>query len=168
MEPASSLDGPNCTPCLSSLPIWVISYCGGGRKPPPAMTFERSAADMPAVAFRLVVAVASLKLTSYTRAIPRLLPQFWPPAVAEGWLVPKKVVPAIVTDDPIVFSPERSLIIHPLPLSKSACACVICELEQAVSCRQSLVASNRSASVIGAVGLTVAGLTSTNLRSLNM
>ncbi len=167
--------GPRQTACLSVqvAPLQMVGMykSGDGGKPPPAICAERSPADRPEVAFSSACAVASWKLISYTRAIPRLLPQFAPPAVAEGWLVPKKVVPATVMDDPTVFSPEPSVSIQPLALRRLLCAASCCVLpggQRDTSCKQSLVESNRSASVIGAAGLMFAGSTSVNLRSLNM
>src|SRR5688572_123773 len=45
--------------------------------------------------------------------MPRLLPQVPPPAVAEGWLVLKKVVPPIEIALPTTFSPLPSVMNQP-------------------------------------------------------
>src|SRR5688572_9412029 len=74
---------------------------------------ERSAAVSPPTAFRSVVAVASAVATWYCRATPRLLPQVPPPAVVQGWLVLKTVVPPIETAFPTTFSPVPSVMNQP-------------------------------------------------------
>src|SRR4051812_48158106 len=83
------------------------------------------------VEFRSTCALASENPIRYCFAIPRLLPQAPPPAVALGWFVLKNVVPESVPALPTFFSPAANVSLKPqllLPLV--------------------LVASNRAASVM--------------------
>src|SRR5690349_4257009 len=104
------------------------------------------------------------KDTPYWRAVPRSevhelpepLPTFCEVPVTVsclGWLVLKITVPAAVVAEAMVFSPVlASCIIQPFAASSAAAALVcVCEpLQLAELCRQPLVMSDRSLSVIAA------------------
>src|SRR5688572_3144625 len=114
---------------------------------------ERSAAVRPPTALRSLVAVASAVATWYCRATPRLLPQVPPPAVADGWLVLKNVVPLIEIALPTTFSPAPRVMNQPrsVPSLADTAACVSPPAQEAAFWMQFEVRSDKPA--IGPVGV---------------